>query len=159
MNGKTGRSYLLQFFASPSGDPLGYGEGQVYLGQTNLTLGGSCSTNFTAFVTGPLPSGWVVTATATDTNNNTSEFSAWVAAITMPVVQTTAAGVNHVTFSWTNNGGNFQLVLATNLTAPATWVAVTNLPVLVSNYWWINLLTRNYQISTNYSIFCRLLAL
>ena len=37
-----GKTYSLEFFASPSGDSSGYGEGQVFLGQTNLTLGAAC---------------------------------------------------------------------------------------------------------------------
>jgi len=82
LNSAGGKSYTLQFFASPVGDTSGYGQGQVYLGQTNLTLGsGSCSANFTAYLPVSVPSGWVVTATATDPNNNTSEFSAWVPAV------------------------------------------------------------------------------
>ena len=59
MDGKTGNAYALQFFASPSGDASGYGEGQVYLGQTNLTLGATCSTNFTRICRRPFrPAGW-----------------------------------------------------------------------------------------------------
>ena len=95
LNSSTGNTYTLQFFASPVGDPLGYGQGQVYLGQTNLTLGSAtCSSNFTAYLPVSVPAGWVVTATATDPNNNTSEFSAWV-----PVVasQPPVAGLMTVT--------------------------------------------------------------
>ena len=87
MDGKTGKTYTLQFFASPAGDSSGYGEGQVFLGQTNLTLGSTCSSNFTAYLPASVSPGWVVTATATDATNNTSEFSAWVPVIPVPPVQ------------------------------------------------------------------------
>jgi len=136
LNARVNRAYALQFFASPVGNSTGYGEGQVYLGQTNLTLGSSCSADFTAYLPAPLPAGWVVTATATDPNNNTSEFSAWVPVMAVPQVQLSLigpAGQGQLSLSWTNNGGSFALEQATNLTPPAVWLAVTNVPVLASN--------------------------
>ncbi|HEY5044035.1 MAG TPA: hypothetical protein VIK53_18845, partial [Verrucomicrobiae bacterium] len=152
MNGKTGKPYTLQFFASPSGDPSGYGEGQVFLGQTNMTLGSTCSSNFTFYLPVAVPSGWVVTATATDTNNNTSEFSAWVPVIPVPSVQLDVPGPKQISISWTNNGGSFVLQQTYGLRPPASWTTVTNVPVLMNN-----LLTTTLS-TTNGSVFYRLLA-
>ena len=152
VNGQTGKSYTLQFFASPTGDASGYGEGQVYLGQTNITLGATCTTNFTANLSGSLASGWVVTATATDANNNTSEFSKWVQVIPVPSLQLARTNLNQLALSWTNNGGNFSLQQTPNLTPPPLWTTVTNLPVLANNFWVTTL------FSTNGSLFYRLLA-
>ena len=152
MDGQTGKSYTLQFFASPVGDASGYGEGQVYLGQTNITLGATCSMNFTANLSGSLSPGWVVTATATDANNNTSEFSKWVQVIPVPPVQLARTNLNQLALSWTNNGGNFTLQQTPDLTPPPLWTTVTNLPVLVNNFWVTTL------FSTNGSLFYRLLA-
>jgi len=130
LNASSGGSYALQFFASPVGDPSGYGEGQVYLGQTNLTLGQSCSSNFTAYLPTPVPAGSVVTATATDTNNNTSEFSAWVSVIPVPSVQLLTSARGQISVGWTNNSGTFALLQTTNLTPPVVWHVVPNvLPV------------------------------
>jgi flagellar hook assembly protein FlgD len=53
-----------------SQDPTNYGEGDVYLGATNPDGAGNWST----IVTGVIP-GELITATTTDMNNNTSEFS------------------------------------------------------------------------------------
>jgi hypothetical protein len=69
--------YRIQFFASPACDPLGFGEGQVFLGQTSVTIGGGqlCTATFTFSTQTAVQSGWVITATATDRDWNTSEFS------------------------------------------------------------------------------------
>jgi len=134
MDGKAGKSYTLQFFASPTGDPSGYGEGQIFLGQTNLTLGSICSSNFTAYLPVSVSTGWVVTATATDASNNTSEFSAWVPVIPVPPVQLAMPGQRQLSLSWTNNGGSFALQQTYSLTPPITWLAVTNIPVLHNNF-------------------------
>src|ERR1017187_1338841 len=99
LDAKANKSYALQFFASPSGDSSGYGEGQVYLGQTNLTLGASCSANFTAYLSANVPPSWVVTATATDANNNTSEFSAWIPVIPVPPLQIALSSSNQLSLS------------------------------------------------------------
>jgi titin len=152
MNGQTGKTYTLQFFASPTGDPSGYGEGQVYLGQTNLTLGATCSSSFTAYLPVAIQPGWVVTATATDANNNTSEFSAWVSAIPVPPVQLAQPAYNQLALSWTNNGGSFALQQTASLTPPVSWSAVTNQPVLQNNF-----LVATLGL-TNSSVFYRLTA-
>ncbi len=135
LNSKVGRAYTLQFFASPTGDPSGYGEGQVYLGQTNLTLTAACSSGFTAYLPASVPPGWVVTATASDPNGNTSEFSAWISALTVPPLRLTATNGGALTLSWTNNGGSFVLQQTYSLTPPITWSPVTNAPVLANNFW------------------------
>jgi parallel beta-helix repeat protein len=134
LNSKTGRTYTLQFFASPAGDASGYGEGQVFLGQTNLILSSSCSANFTAYLPATVPPGWVVTATATDPANNTSEFSAWVSVIPVPPLVLNLPGPGQLALSWTNNGGSFALQQTSSLMPPVTWTAVTNPPVLQNNF-------------------------
>ncbi len=137
LDSASGKSYTLQFFASPVGDSEGYGQGQVYLGQTNLTLAsGSCSSNFTAFLPAAVPAGWVVSATATGPNHNTSEFSKWVPVTPVPALKLSLPSSNRLALaiSWTNNGGSFALQQATNLTPPVLWVTVSNVPVLTNNF-------------------------
>jgi len=134
-----GKTYALQFFASPTGNRSGYGEGQIFLGQTNLTLGTACSSNFVVSLPVSVPAGWVVTATATDPNNNTSEFSAWISAVPIPPLQLAPAGTSgnqfaQIAFSWTNNGGSFLLQQTFSLNPPAQWTTVTNMPVLSNNF-------------------------
>jgi len=68
--------YRIQFFASPACDSTGFGEGQLFLGQTFVIVGSKiCAAGFTFSTQSPVPSGWVITATATDHDGNTSEFS------------------------------------------------------------------------------------
>ncbi len=146
LDGIQGKTYTLQFFSSPAGDPSGYGEGQVFLGQTNLTLGASsCSSNFTAVLPVSVPPGWVVTATATDTNNNTSEFSAWTNVVIVPPVQAGAVNrTNHLfSLSWTNNGGNYVLQQTFSLSPPQLWTTVTNMPSLLNGFYMLTLPATN----------------
>ncbi len=78
LNSTASTSFRVEFFSSPSCDPSGYGEGQVYLGSNNFTTDGSgnIAVNLAA---GPLTAGHAITATATNlTTNDTSEFSACV---------------------------------------------------------------------------------
>jgi parallel beta-helix repeat protein len=146
LNGIRGKPYTLQFFSSPAGDPSGCGEGQVFLGQTVLTLGASsCSSNFTAVLPASVPAGWVVAATATDTNNNTSEFSAWTNVVIVPQVQTGAVNRANRQFSlsWTNNGGSFVLQQTSSLAPPQQWMTVTNNPSLSNGFFVLTLSITN----------------
>ena len=75
-----GTTYSVDFYASTTLDTSGHGEGQFYLGSTNLTTDGSGLATFgVSFATGL--SGRYVSATATDSNGNTSEFARWVVAV------------------------------------------------------------------------------
>ncbi len=68
-------SYTLEFFASAACNASGYGEGQVYLGSIPVATDDSCNAPFSSSFAADLPVGWVVTATATDSFGDTSEFS------------------------------------------------------------------------------------
>ena len=78
LNSKPSTTFLLDFYSSPGVDPSGYGEGQAYLGSTNVATDAGCLANFSVTFKQPIPAGHFVTATATDPANNTSEFSAAV---------------------------------------------------------------------------------
>ena len=85
LEGSGSNTYRVEFFASPTADASGYGEGQVYLGARDIqTTNGSYSTTGDVFNVAVTP-GWVITATATRTDAlvptqffETSEFSAAV---------------------------------------------------------------------------------
>jgi hypothetical protein len=148
------KTYLLQFFSNPTCDSLGYGEGQVYLGQMNLTLGAACSTNFTVWLPVAVPAGWVVTATATDPANNTSEFSACANVVIVPEVETSLINpsTRQISLSWTNNGGSYVLEQTFSLSAPVQWTTVTNAPLLTNGFYVVNLTGTNgdafYRLAT-----------
>src|SRR5439155_1649183 len=67
-------SFRLEFFANAACDTNGFGEGQIFLGFTNVTTDASGNAAFAVAFTNVSRS--IFTATATDTNNNASEFSA-----------------------------------------------------------------------------------
>lgn len=69
-------TYTLHFYSNPSCDPSGYGEGETYQGSKTVTTAANGNGIFSYTFNNLLPAGHVVTATATDPNGNTSEFSA-----------------------------------------------------------------------------------
>jgi hypothetical protein len=99
LNSAANRQYRLEFFSTAACDPSGNGEGQTFLGVTALTTdaagNGTFHVSLPAAVTPPQ---WV-TATATDPENNTSEFSPCMAVAADTTPPTTPA---------TSAGGTFQ---------------------------------------------------
>jgi titin len=81
VNSTPSRTLLIKLFASRAADPGGYGQGETFLGSSNVTtdpLGNGSGVL-------PVPSSFVtagswLTATATDRDGNTSEFSPAVSA-------------------------------------------------------------------------------
>ncbi|WP_413167044.1 DUF4347 domain-containing protein [Capilliphycus salinus ALCB114379] len=69
-------TYRLEFFSNAAVDASGNGQGQTFIGTTEVTTDaeGNAIINANLPETGDL-SGQFITATATDPNNNTSEFS------------------------------------------------------------------------------------
>jgi hypothetical protein len=68
-------SFRVELFASPTMDPSGYGQGQTYLGFTTVTTDGTGHASFTATFSTVVPTGYAVSATATDPGGDTSQFS------------------------------------------------------------------------------------
>ena len=75
ISGHPDSTYRVEFFASDECDPSGFGEGQTYLGYTEVMTGAAGSASFTHTLAGSFPSGTIVTATSTDEGGNTSGFS------------------------------------------------------------------------------------
>ncbi len=83
----------VQFFAEPMPDLIigqDHGEGQVYLGEKTVSTGADCNGSFLAFLTNPVPAVSVITATATDAQGNTSEFSLAVPVQAVPALSMTS---------------------------------------------------------------------
>lgn len=76
LNSLPNRNYLIEFFASAACDASGFGEGQTFIGSTNVATNGSGNATFGPLVLA-VPSGQnAITATATDSGvGQTSEFS------------------------------------------------------------------------------------
>ncbi len=131
--------YQLDFFSSLVGDPSGNGEGQKWLGSTNLTTDATGSNVFNVTVSGVVQ-GRFITATATDPFGNTSEFSPWIrAGSTIPPQTLTVINTNDSGFGSLREAIllNNQLVSSTNNTiafaiagaGPHTIAPLSALPV------------------------------
>ena len=90
----------IEFFSNSSCDPSGHGEGETFLGAISVSGPGSFIATFAA----SLPLNSVVTATATDSAGNTSEFSACARVNGRIVISKTAQGGDG-TFSYTVASG------------------------------------------------------
>jgi hypothetical protein len=75
-------SYALDFFASPTANASGFGEGQQLLGSATETTNGSGTVNFTLTFAASVPAGQAISATATSPAGNTSAFAQDVTAVT-----------------------------------------------------------------------------
>ena len=76
LNSTASTLFRIEFFSSPTGDAILYGEGQTYLGFTNVTTDASGNATFAETFTAVVPVGAKLSATATNlTTNNTSEFA------------------------------------------------------------------------------------
>jgi hypothetical protein len=104
-------AFIMDFYANTALDASGHGEGQRYLGSATVSTGaggsaGFDSTTFPVPLAASSPGEWI-TATATDPNGNTSEFSlAVVAKVNTPPIA--------------NAGGPYSLVTGQPLTLDAS---------------------------------------
>ncbi len=73
--------FTLQFLSDPTADLSGHGQGRTLLGTITVTIDGSGNASFTATFSTSVAAGQVVSATATDPDGNTSEFSQDVAVV------------------------------------------------------------------------------
>jgi len=142
LNSAASKLYRIEFFANTTCDGSGNGEGQTFLGFTNVTTdkGGNATINITL----PTPSGIVagdfVTATATDaTAMNTSEFSACV-----PVFSFVPAAAAFTRFV---NTGSFAVATASG----TAWTAVSSDPswLMVTGFTGNGNGTVNYSLAAN----------
>ncbi len=109
----------IDFYASTSCDAAGNGEGEVYLGSlpSPLTAPGNFSFSFTPVAGKP-----VITATATDNNGNTSEFSA---CRTAPVNQAPVITPASVTRVEGQPGANSTIASITDANQASNTLAIT----------------------------------
>ena len=74
-DGRPNATYLLQFFSSTAVDVSGFGEGETFLGSTSVITDSTGHVDFTVVLSVAVADRRLITATATDANNNTSQFS------------------------------------------------------------------------------------
>lgn len=69
-------TFAVDFYSNAAVDPSGNGEGAQFFGTTSVTTNGNGNATINVTLPVALANGRVITATATDPNGNTSEFSA-----------------------------------------------------------------------------------
>jgi len=125
------QNYFIDFFYNNAQGPGGYGEGQVYLGSATVTTGPTGNAFFSYTNTSGNYSGQYISATATATNGDTSEFGPDVLATNLPAPSAQFTGP----FRWLANGFVFNLSFTTNFSYHIQ--ATTNLaPNAIQ---WVNL--------------------
>lgn len=128
LNSATNAAFLIDFYSSPAADASGFGEGDVFLSTTTVNTGADGNAVFGVTLPIAVPLGHVITATATDTNNNTSEFSQAIAAgpglTNVPMSVARIAGQPRL--QWPSAALDFVLESTTALQPPIQWQAVSN---------------------------------
>jgi hypothetical protein len=140
LNSRRNRTFLLQFFANPACDASGHGEGQTYLGQISVVTSNDCNTSFLVNFSTQVPAGYVITATATDSANNTSEFSACMPVVAAPTLAVSLAD-QQVSLVWSNTPPGFVLKQTDSLMPPVHWTSVTNSAALSNGHFVVTLPT------------------
>ena len=90
LNSLPSQAFTIDFYASPTADPSGYGQGKRYLGSAMVTTNASGNAALSATLPVGGLAGQVISATATAASGDTSEFSKDVTATAMAA--RTAAG-------------------------------------------------------------------
>lgn len=75
LNSRPATAFTIEFFSSPSSDVSGYGEGRTFLGSSVVSTDAAGNASFAGAFAAQVPIGHVLTATATNFANSTSEFS------------------------------------------------------------------------------------
>lgn len=127
LNSSAITTFTLDFFSSASCDASGNGEGQTFLGSATATTNGSGNATFNVTLAASAVSRDSITATATNPQGNTSEFSACVpyGAADLAVTKAASSGTIIVGSSVT-----YTITLVNNGPDSASSITVTdNLPV------------------------------
>jgi uncharacterized repeat protein (TIGR01451 family) len=124
-NSTASTTFTLEFFSSTAADPSGNGEGEVYLGSDTVTTDGTGNATINTVLAVAVAVGDVITATATDPADNTSEFSNAVI-----VVEATDLYVAKTVDNSTPNESatiTYTITVTNNGPAQATTIVVTDL--------------------------------
>jgi uncharacterized repeat protein (TIGR01451 family) len=119
-------SYTIQFFSNATADASGFGQGQKLIGQSAFTTDASGHSNINLILPTPSTVGQFISATATNSQGDTSEFCNDVMINAANIADT---GLQVVASpSPATLGGNitYTLTVSNNGPAPATGVTVTD---------------------------------
>jgi hypothetical protein len=137
----------IEFFANAACDPTGYGEGQIFLGFTNVATDGAGNASFSVTLPVSVPMGHFISTTAT-LEDNTSEFSACVPVVLDPALTPRLdfhclyLNRSQLAIHWPTNVVGLQLEVAGHLPTK-NWVPVAVTPIVTNGLWSVNLPTTN----------------
>jgi titin len=135
LNSTPNSTFLLQFFAVSDSAASGQASRPIHLGDLTVTTDEDCTASFVGSFPLALPSGFLVTATATDAANNTSEFSVPLAVESAPRLSITGLAESRASIRWNASPAGFLLKETSSLTSPILWTAVTNTLTLIDGQW------------------------
>jgi ELWxxDGT repeat protein/parallel beta-helix repeat protein len=128
LNSAANSTYTLRFFVNDTCHPSGHGEGEMFIGSTNVMTDGSGDVHFTFVPASAIALGKFITATATDVANNTSEFSS-CRAVSLPPgppLQISRTSEGRFQISWPDSEPGFTLEFTTNFANPTIWSPATD---------------------------------
>jgi uncharacterized repeat protein (TIGR01451 family) len=133
LNSNASATFTLHFYSNASCDSSGNGEGQTLLGSGAVTTNASGNATFNFNLTGSASLGQSITATATNSQGNTSEFSACAVygaadlAITKTASSPTITVGSNVTYTVivTNNGPDPSQSITVTDNLPASVIFVS----------------------------------
>jgi uncharacterized repeat protein (TIGR01451 family) len=155
-------TFVVQFFSSPAPNPSGFGEGRTFLGQINVTTDGNGDATFNTTLSVAVAADQYITATATDPNNNTSQFSEDTADLAVTGTATPPGleeGYNLTySFTVTNNGPSpaAGATLVDTLPANVNFVSATGGATPVAGKVTIPLGTIDRGVSTTVTVVVQL---
>ena len=121
------RTYKIEFFANSSCDASGYGEGQYWLGSITVTTAANGQFDFNSPPFAIPVDKSIITATATDSEGNTSEFSAClcpVITLTPAMLTNGSVGTAYPAVTFSASGGTGPYTFSYSGTLP-TGLALT----------------------------------
>src|SRR6185437_11480073 len=137
LNSSPNTSFRIEFFVNSAASGGALTEGQTLLGFVNVTTNASGNATINASFAATVASGQTITATATDANNNTSEFSLPIPAANLaPTVSgiSPTATPEGVGATLTVNGTNFasgSVVKLNGVALATTFVGSTQLTAVI----------------------------
>jgi hypothetical protein len=138
--------FTIDFYANIDCDASGFGEGNFYLGSTTVATDGSCHASFTATLPASDLQNQFVTATATDANGNTSEFSPCQTVVIGPLpTLSVILSSSDLQISWPDALIGWTPESTTNLNLPIVWVPITNQPADDGNFNTLTVQTNELQ--------------
>ncbi|HXR48916.1 MAG TPA: M12 family metallopeptidase [Candidatus Limnocylindrales bacterium] len=154
LNSSANGSFLIDFYRNfqPDNNIGGYGEGQFYLGAIGVTTDGSGNAVFAYTNNTGNYAGQYITATATDSSGNTSEFDLAVLATNLPAPFAQFTGpyesrTNGFAFSLTlQTNFSYRIQTTTNLAAPIAWTDLTNFTATNSPFSFTDHLAASYRV-------------